>query len=87
MPFPHERAISLVNGVGGPHRAVRVFPDGQRLVTGVSLLRGDPALVWNASDGVALHSFQQLEEPIAFMALSPCGERLASGAFGGGGGA
>lgn len=63
------------------HRAARVFPCGEGLVTGISYTRGSPAVIWSARSGRALLEFRQPSDRIRFLELSPCGRRLATGGY------
>jgi len=77
----HGKVLLRINfsGICDLHRAVRMFPAGDRVATGVSHVRGDPVVIWRVSDGGALH---RLAAPaggaILSLALSPCGRKLAT---------
>jgi len=56
------------------HQAVRVLPGGDWLVTGVSNGMGEPALVWNTTDGKATQQLVHSDERVSALTMSPCGK-------------
>jgi len=70
-----------IHTIRGKHRSVRVLPSGDRVITGVSDLADDPAVVWNATDGRPLHALVHAGEKITALEISPCGERLGAAGF------
>mmetsp|Transcript_107825 Transcript_107825/g.311551 ORF Transcript_107825/g.311551 Transcript_107825/m.311551 type:complete len:439 (+) Transcript_107825:1-1317(+) len=69
-----EALVHLSVGGVGDHTAVRVFPDGSRLATGISLSGADaPTVIWEVVSGTALHVLRQGWDAIKFLEVSPCG--------------
>jgi len=67
----------------GEHRAVRVFPQGERLLTGVSDGPEDFAVVWHAhGEGSALHRLRQPGRSIRALGVSPCGAKVVTAGAG-----
>lgn len=58
------------------HRAIKVFPEGRRVVTGVSNDHEDAAIIWSAVDGNELHELRQISDGVRALELSPCGQKL-----------
>lgn len=73
--------LSLLPGVHF-HRAVRLAPDGERVVTGVSYHWDDPVVVWSVADGGSLVEVRQPADWVRSLAISPCGARLVTAALG-----
>lgn len=54
----------------------------ERLVTAVTERRNDPAVIYNASDGRALHVlFQNDDQRIAFLDSPPAGDKFVTAGF------
>jgi len=71
--------------IAGVHHTVHVFPDGERIATGVSAgidAANRSVTIYNVSDGALLHTLLHGSLPTALLELSPCGRTLASVAGG-----
>jgi len=78
---PRQADSFGISARGLRHVVARVFPDGERIATGVSHAVGSPVVVWNASDGRVIHSLRNPPNArICFMELSPCGKMLVTAA-------
>lgn len=62
----------------GEHEVLRVFPDGGRLVTGVSYMPGDPAIIWDLSAKEAPRLLLQPHGEVRLVEVSPCGTKLVT---------
>jgi len=58
------------------HRAARVFPKGDRIVTGASGTVGGGAIIWDTTTGKVRHSLLQPSDRPCFLELSPDGGRV-----------
>lgn len=60
------------------HMQLRVTPGGDRIITAVSCVLGDPAIIWSASDGAVLHTLRQPSGVIRVLELAATGGALAT---------
>lgn len=80
-----EALQRLVSPGSGAPRAVRVFPDGERLAIGASYVSDDPAIVWRVGGAAAAEMLHVLVRPggaNSLLELSPCGAKIVTGGSG-----
>lgn len=65
----------------GQHRHIRIFPRGDRILTGASYGAQDPTVVWSMARGVAVMHIRQPEDMVRFIELSPCGGKIVTAGY------
>mmetsp|Transcript_1318 Transcript_1318/g.3668 ORF Transcript_1318/g.3668 Transcript_1318/m.3668 type:complete len:203 (-) Transcript_1318:385-993(-) len=65
----------------GGHRTMRLLPEGDRLITAVSLRADGPAVIWDLFWGSVLYELTQLDDSMRFIEVAPCGTKLVSASF------